>query len=535
MSVSFSFPTRCLLLGLAIVSCLFFSPKWFSPLAVWVHFPALLLLLRYGNRWWWLASYAGLTAASVVAQAGVFPMPLTALVPFMLVANLIALLPFLVDRYTHARLPVWAGTLVFPVAATLLDAFAANGPQGTWGNQAYTQFPFTPLIQFTAVTGIFGVSFLYYWFAASVAAAVRPRQAIRRLLPWATVFCLVLGYGSYRMLSPTPGGEEVRLAAVQLNNHELYETMYSAAFEGTIQLPESFDQTDPLVSEVGNAMMAFMSEPEAERFQPVHRATEEFQQQLLTLCGRAAEEGAQIVSLAEGIVPTTKERATALRAAAARAADQHDIVLLYATAVFHPDKVGKADKFIENKVITFGPNGEVLNEYFKNIPVMGIEPSFPGDGSVPAVATPFGTISPLICYDADHPQLVAQTSSNGTGLMVVPTGDWSAIAPFHTYMAAVRCIENGVGMLKSTNQGLSAIINSRGELVESANLGAEQHVLHGMLPLRSIRTPYAQTAPLFLVLLRGLLVCLVVLLVVGWVRDRSRRSVSPPLTEGSVG
>ncbi|MEM6771798.1 MAG: nitrilase-related carbon-nitrogen hydrolase, partial [Bacteroidota bacterium] len=152
-----------------------------------------------------------------------------------------------------------------------------------------------------------------------------------------------------------------------------------------------------------------------------------------------------------------------------------------------------------------------LDAHHGDIFEVGVESSVPGDGTIPVIESSVGGLSPIICYDADHPQLMAQVSKSETDLLVCPTGDWAGIAPLHTYMAAVRCIENGTSMLKATNGGLSALIDSRGTLRHQARLKGNETTLLGTLPVASVNTPYAWSAPIF----RGLL-NLALLGFIGW-------------------
>ena len=166
--------------------------------------------------------------------------------------------------------------------------------------------------------------------------------------------------------------------------------------------------------------------------------------------------------------------------------------------------MGVEERFIENKVLTFDPEGKLLNTYFKNIPVFGVEPSFPGDGTIPVIETPYGGLSPIICYDADHPQLIQQVSDQGTDMLVVPTGDWKAISPYHTHMAAIRCIENGISMLKSTSNGLSAVIDDKGRILAGYDYfdDAEVKKIVYDFNISSSDTMYASSFPIYLTFLK---------------------------------
>ena len=514
---------RFLLLALAFASVLLLSPKWFTAFALWVHLPAMLILLRTSSWRWWAGGYATLVSGAIIAQYGVFPLPLPVLITFMVVANLIGLLPYLIDRWAVNKLPAWCATLAFPIAATLLDIFASNGPQGSWGNTAYTQFHFRPLMQLAAVTGIFGINFLTYWFAAVVADGLTRKRESKAWFPFGLTFLLVIGAGTFRLLTTTSNNaqEQTQVAAVNLGNDDIYEAMYAAAFNEVIDLPVQMEFSDPIVEKAQKGIDAFMTNPEAAEFAEVYAAIDLVQSAYLEASAQAVKEGAKIITWSEAAILTVKSREEALIRSAAAFANENDCYLFYPIASFHPDKYGES-VFIENKVITFGPDGEPLNTYFKNIPVMGVEPSFPGDGKVPAIDSDYGKLSPVICYDADHPDLIAQTSTTKTGLLVVPTGDWDAIAPLHTYMAAVRSIENGVPMLKATNHGTSALVDAYGRVVAEEYLNADAPILAGNIKIGNVATPYSATAPAFSLMVQVSFLALLISLVTKSIMARYR-------------
>lgn len=117
---------------------------------------------------------------------------------------------------------------------------------------------------------------------------------------------------------------------------------------------------------------------------------------------KAAQAGARVVTWSEATILTSKADEAAAIVRAAKIAADNNVYLFYPTAVFLPEMVESGQPFLENKVLTFGPDGTLLNTYFKNIPVMGVEPSVPGDGTIPVISTPFGNLSPIICYHADQ-------------------------------------------------------------------------------------------------------------------------------------
>jgi apolipoprotein N-acyltransferase len=163
-----------------------------------------------------------------------------------------------------------------------------------------------------------------------------------------------------------------------------------------------------------------------------------------------------------------KENESNLVGRGAAFAAEHGVYLLMSLAVILPGEVTAECKFLENKTVLVGPDGRVLNTYLKNIPVPGVEPAVPGDGNIPAIPTPYGTLSPAICYDADFPQLLRQTGQRGTDLLL-PAGDWKAIAPFHSYMAVFRAVENGFSVVRQVNHGESLAADAYGNLLASAS------------------------------------------------------------------
>ncbi len=85
-------------------------------------------------------------------------------------------------------------------------------------------------------------------------------------------------------------------------------------------------------------------------------------------------------------------------------------------------------------------------------------------GKIPVIPTELGRLSPSICYDADFPQQMRQLGKSGTSLLMLPSGDWSAIAKYHAQMALFRAIENGCSIFRQTSGGLSVATDFRGKV-----------------------------------------------------------------------
>jgi apolipoprotein N-acyltransferase len=115
-------------------------------------------------------------------------------------------------------------------------------------------------------------------------------------------------------------------------------------------------------------------------------------------------------------------------------------------------------------------------------------------------ATPQGGIGVFICYESIFPQLVRRLAENGAGVLVNISDDgWfgnSAAGLQHLEMARMRAIENGRYLLRATNDGVTAIIDPRGEIV--ARLPRyEKRVLPGSFRFIRSRTFYTAHGDIF--------------------------------------
>jgi apolipoprotein N-acyltransferase len=102
-------------------------------------------------------------------------------------------------------------------------------------------------------------------------------------------------------------------------------------------------------------------------------------------------------------------------------------------------------------------DGAVFPPYAKHHPVPG-EPAIRGVGPAPVALREWGRLSGVICYDDDFPAMGVPTAD----LLAVPASDWRGIDPVHAQMAAVRAIERGQSMLRSTRWGLSLGVDAYG-------------------------------------------------------------------------
>jgi apolipoprotein N-acyltransferase len=218
---------------------------------------------------------------------------------------------------------------------------------------------------------------------------------------------------------------------------------------------------------VNTALAAFIEHPDPHRFRRSGAAMRQQQDELFRLSSRAAQQGAEVVVWSEANALLLKNDEPALIRRGQQLAALQGIWLCMPLGVIIPGTLTAQRYFLENKVIIIRPDGAIATTFYKNHPVPMAESSRPGDGIVPVLETPFGRLAASICYDADHISTMRQLGEQQAGLLVLPSGDWRSIAPYHSYMARFRAIENGCSLARPVSGGLSIFTDSRGRVLAS--------------------------------------------------------------------
>ena len=92
---------------------------------------------------------------------------------------------------------------------------------------------------------------------------------------------------------------------------------------------------------------------------------------------------------------------------------------------------------------------------------------------------------------------------------------WKEIDPIHTRMAAVRSIENGFSMVRSTKAGLSAAFDYQGRLLSAMDdFTTDEKIMFADVPARGVKTLYPITGDIFAWLSMLGLTALIILTVV---------------------
>lgn len=104
-------------------------------------------------------------------------------------------------------------------------------------------------------------------------------------------------------------------------------------------------------------------------------------------------------------------------------------------------------------------------------------------------------IGSAICYEIIYPDLVAERARDANVLLTVSNDTWfgRSIGPLqHLQMARLRALENGRYVIRATSNGVTAIIDDRGRLQESAPQFEATSVVGNVTPMTGL-TPFTRT------------------------------------------
>lgn len=418
-----------------------------------------------------LTLYGLQSIAFAVQFRGMVPVPGVLHTVIVLIYGGAATVPYVVDRLVAPRLRGWPATLVFPCAWSATEFLVSLAPYGSWGAAGYALYGSLPLLQLLAVTGLPGLAFLIGWVAASGNRAwelgTRSPSALRTAAVTLGVLAAVLLLGGGRLALFPPDAPTVRVASVSPS--------VATSLHPDPKVMRRFFARQPL---------------SADEVAEIRARAAAIDDNLLERAAREARAGAKIVFWGEANAPVFSTDEPALVRRGEALAKESGIYLGMALAVWHFD----APPPFSNKLVLIGPDGDVSWEYLKSRPVPGGEAAMSrrGDGRLPKLATRYGTLSAVICFDADFPRLLAQAGDLGADIVLDPSNDWKAIDPWHTRMASFRAIEQGVNLIRHTSLGRSAAFDYEGRVLATMDhYTAEDRVLVSQVPTRGTRTPYA--------------------------------------------
>jgi apolipoprotein N-acyltransferase len=442
--------------GLASAALAYFStglhPMW--PLLWLAPIPVLAIAPRLRSSTAFpLASVAwligGLNQWNYFTRAIELPLPLIALA--LIVPAIVFGLGVLFTRSFLRRGSLFLASLAFPVYWVAFEYLTEIGsPHSTWGNLAYTQMNFLPIIQIASITGIWGISFIVFLFAGTIAALLsgigKPQQRRALAITVGAIVCALFLFGEWRLRSNPP----TQSVAVTLMAKDVPMSVYLG--------------------------------PEEQALELLHEYADEVR--------RATPVGTQVVVLPEKIARVSE-----------RALPQVDAFFSSAATATHAaivlGLVRRTSSAAFNSSRFYSSDGKLEANYDKHHLLPGVEPEKPGDKRV-LLNQPSGRWGLQICKDMDFPQLSREYACEGANLLLVPAWDFNLDRWLHARMAVLRAVENGFALARSARNGLLTLTDNRGRIVaETATVAGRFVSITGKVNVAREKTFYTQAGDWF--------------------------------------
>lgn len=472
-----SLPAPCLALSAALLFLgTGLTPLW--PFTWLAAIPALWLAPRVSGR------HAFFVGAAAYALGGLNEWSYSRQVlPVWLVAALLVAQAclfgagVLLFRGRLRRGRIWQAALVFPAFwVTLEYLISLISIHGTFGNLSYSQMNFLPIVQIASVTGIWGISFCIFLFAAAttVLFSAAPRSKKFRVAIGASVFLLcVFAYGAWRLAFTPKESPTVKVALMASSAKGNF-------FAGS---PEQLHAT---LRRYADQMKAFTAQ------------------------------GVQLIVLPEHNGPVTdasQAEADALLGQMARDTGAH--IALGVQRVM-------AD-LSRNQARVYSPTGELAATYNKHHLLPPFENQFTPDTERTVLEQRSGRWGMEICKDMDFPRLSREYSRDGIGMLIVSASDFVADGWLHGRMAILRGVEGGFSIARSANLGILTVTDDRGRVLAEQDTiaGPPFSVAIAEVPVRHDATLYSRFGDWFAWL------CMVLLLAALLRRGERRPAASP--------
>ncbi len=382
-------------------------------------------------------------------------------------------LPFLIDRKLFYRLPSIAGSLVLPCAFVVLGFIVCSVlPIGSMGEKAYSQVGNYELMQLLSVTGIYGITFVIFWFAATMAFLWDSDFAWRRSRSQVVVLflCMVIIFvsGGFRNIFDDNESDTVRIAGVVGDQAQLLQGLAQHGVAGGI---------------------AGLSTLAGDTIDQVNKVISAHHDDLLLRTKNEATAGASIISWAEADGVVFKSAEPALLARVTEAARDAGIYLVATFAVVDDPSDSKVIKPVENKLLVIDPQGAVLGQYIKKRSLWN-DNTTEGSNEMLLLDTEYGQLAFAIGFDLDFPNSIREAGNSD--ILISPASDWRTLSPHHSLMATFRGVENGIALFRPTHNGLSIASDSHGRvLAQTDHFRAAPHTLVANVPIQGVSTFYS--------------------------------------------
>ena len=367
--------------------------------------------------------------------------------------GILSLLDRLVASSWLQRLAWGASCGALWVAGEMIQARLFSG--FPWNFLGASQYRMLPVIQISSMTGVYGVSFLMAWFSAALlctTAVVIRQPSLRRvwmgelIVPMMALLAAVT-FGVRQSFAQPPAAATLKVALIQPS------------------IPQK------MIWNPGEANSRF--------------------QQLIELSQKALESHPDLLVWPEAAVPNVLRFDTNNLQAVTNLVRAHQVWLILGAddVLWRPNAAKDTDYDYYNSSFLVSPEGELVARYQKRKLVIFGEylpfrrwlpflETLTGLGSFAAGTQPAPFALPglnvrtsvLICFEDLFPHLVRDDVQDDTDFLVNLTNNgWfgeSAAQWQHAANAVFRAVENGLPLVRCTNNGLTCWIDAQGRMHE---------------------------------------------------------------------
>lgn len=171
------------------------------------------------------------------------------------------------------------------------------------------------------------------------------------------------------------------------------------------------------------------------------------------------------------------------------------------------DDTGLKATYTKRQMVPFGeymPYQKLLSKLFPVLTNLNIiEDDYIAGTSASIMEVDGGKIGNVICFESIYPYLARQSVLDGAELIVEATNDsWLKDSPAmyqHLAHGVFRSVENGRYIIRSANSGISAIIDSRGNIISQLAIN-KQGVITDTVQFCSQQTVYNKTGDLVFII-----------------------------------
>ncbi len=319
-----------------------------------------------------------------------------------------------------------------------------------WNLLGTSQYQFLPLIQIASLIGVYGVSFLVVWISVGLALAIFNRRDVRIAIgfvaPPFVVFTATILFGLHQLDLPERTPTSLKIALIQPSTPQWV-------------IWDASEKTNRL-------------------------------NHLLALSRDALTNHVDLLVWPEAALPATLARTRETQEIVTSIVQSHKVWMIFGAEDSGRRKTADGSEVVElfNSAFFVNPTGDLVGQYYKRhlVPFGEFMPAarwlpflkrLRDGGSGFSVGTreypfqidsPRAKISTLICFEDLFPHLSRESVDEDANVLLNLTNNgWfgeSAAQWQHAIGALFRAVENGVPLVRCTNNGLTCWVDPRGRL-----------------------------------------------------------------------